>query len=199
MEVLLIGEAKMKIVLTAEETKKYGLDVPDPSKDTHRTRRAFWNVLDDARKQVKFDPWGDKVLVQFYPMKSGGCEIFVTKLGILSQTSAKLVSDSDRITLLSKKRCFYAFSSPENLHRAAKAIKNHPSGVVPKGDLYFLDNVGYVLAIEEYGRGEEFSEFAPIMEFGKRLPEIMATYIAEHGTLQISDTAVETASSQEYI
>ena len=102
MEVLLIGEAKMKIVLTSEEAKGYRLDLSDPAKDTQRSRRALWSVLDDARKSVSFDPSGDKVLVQLYPMKSGGCEIFVTKLGILSEASARLVSDSDRVTLLSK-------------------------------------------------------------------------------------------------
>ncbi len=187
----------MKIVLTKAETKKYRLDIPDPTADTQRARRAFWNVLDDARKTVSFDPSDDKVLVQFYPMKSGGCEIFVTKLGILSQASARLVSDSDRITLLSKRCGFYAFAREEDMRRAVRTIKNHPSGVIPKGDLYFLENIGYVLMIEEYGRGDEQAEFPSVLEFGKRLPADISCYISEHGTLKISENAIDVISASD--
>lgn len=187
----------MKIVLTSEEAKGYRLDLSDPAKDTQRSRRALWSVLDDARKSVSFDPSGDKVLVQLYPMKSGGCEIFVTKLGILSEASARLVSDSDRVTLLSKGYGFYAFSTSEDLYRAVLTIKNHPSGIIPKGDLYFLDNVGYVLKIEEYGRGREGIEFMSILEFGKRLPSELSSYITEHGTLLASSNAIETISASD--
>ena len=197
MEVLLIGEAKMKIVLTAEETKKYALDIPEPSKEAHKARRAFWNVLDEARRRARFDPAGDKVLVQFYPMESGGCEIFVTKLGILSPSTAKLVSESDRVTLLSKSRAFYAFSTADDAIGAAVAIKNHPSGVIPKGDLYFLSGIGYVIAIEEFGKGDEQCEFASLIEYGRRLSSELASYISEHGVLLIKETAIKEISAKK--
>ena len=187
----------MKIILTKEEAREYSLDLGDTVKDTQRSRRILWRVLDDARKSVSFDPSGDKVLVQLYPMKEGGCEIFVTKLGILSEASARLVSDSDRITLLSKSLGFYLFASAEDLHRAARAIKNHPSGIIPKGDLYYVDNVGYVLMIEEYVRGRDGAEFMSILEFGKKLSAELASYISEHGNLLFADNALDMISASE--
>lgn len=176
----MIGEAKLKIVLTEEEIKKYRLDVSEPCKDTAKTRRGLWNILEAAREKVSFDPSGDKVLIQLYPTKGGGCEIFVTKLGILSPSSAKLVSGSDRITLLTKRKSFYLFESGESLLAAVRAIKNHPSGVMPRGDIFLSDSGRLILSVEEYGRGDDLPEFPSLIEFGERLSPDMAYYVTEH-------------------
>ena len=180
MEVLLIGEAKLKIILTEEEVKKYRLEITEPCKDTARTRRVLWNILETARGRVSFDPSGDKVLIQLYPTGEGGCEMFVTKLGILSPSSAKLVSGSDRITLLTKRRALYLFERAEDLLYAARAIKNHPSAVLPRGDIFISESGTVVLSVEEYGRGDDISEFSCLMELGERLPADMLHYVTEH-------------------
>ncbi len=81
MELILISESKLKIMLTEEDMHLYGItcDVPDSSSVT--SRKAFWNMLDEAKVQTGFDPAGCKLFVQMYPSKSGGCELFVTRLG----------------------------------------------------------------------------------------------------------------------
>ena len=43
------------------------------------TRSAFWRILDRAKKQTGFDAARDRVLIQVFPRKSGGCEMYVTK------------------------------------------------------------------------------------------------------------------------
>lgn len=190
MEVLLIGEAKLKIVLTEDEVKKYKLDITEPMRDTARCRRGLWNILEAARGKVSFDPTGDKVLIQLYPTK-GGCEMFVTKLGILSPASAKLVSGSDRITLLYKRKRFYLFEGADSLLSAVRAIKKHPSEVLPRGDLYISGSGAYYLSVEEYGKHEGIPEFPSLTEFGDPLSSDMAYYVEEHFNRVTDGDAIE--------
>lgn len=81
MELILINSSKLKIMLTGDEMKKYELDTDTIDYDTTATRKAFWSILDDARSETGFDAASDRVFIQLYPSKKGGCEMYVTKLG----------------------------------------------------------------------------------------------------------------------
>jgi hypothetical protein len=131
--------------------------------------------------------------VQFYPTAEGGCEVFVTKLGILSGASAKIVSRSDKLALLSRERLLYSFDGKEPLILAAKAVINRCK-LPPKSDLYLLSEDKYFLHVEEHGKGGESSEFPSILEFGRSIPTDFMTYLREHGTLLIKDSALERIS-----
>ena len=194
MEFLLIGDSKIKIVLSREEAEQHGLDKGTPDVSGPSARRSFWRILEQAKSEVGFDPAGDKVLIQLYPIKSGGCEIFVTKLGILSESSARLVSKSDRIAMLSKKSSLYVFDSPEDLISATKAIKSRAGGFVPIADV-FCDEEKYYLSIEEYGKGGEPVEFPCILEFSSVLTADLSIYICEHTDRLTDGDAIERFSS----
>lgn len=176
---MLIGESKLKIVASEEEMKEYKLDSTGSEQGGQGLRRAFWRVLDKAKSEVGFDPAGDKVLIQFYPVKSGGCEIFVTKLGILPESSARLVSRSNKIEVLSRRRGFYAFDSLDDLRTLCRTIKRISKECVPASDVY-LDGGRYFLSVEEYGKGGETVEFPCILEFAKGLTADFSLYISEH-------------------
>ena len=179
MEFLLIGESKIKIVLSSEETKDQGLDTTSADVSGPVARRIFWRILDMAKAEVGFDPKGDKVLIQLYPLASGGCELFVTKLGILSESSARLVSKSDRIAMLSKSRSLYSFDDLNDIIGASRAVKSITGELSPKSDVY-VDGEKYYLSIEEYGKGGEPVEFPCILEFGMGLTAELSSYIYEH-------------------
>ncbi len=189
MEFLLIGESKLKIVMNKEEMKKHKLD-GDSEGLSGGFRRAFWRVLDLAKEEVGFDPAGDKILIQFYPTKSLGCEIFVTKLGILPESSARLVCRSDKVSMLQKKSSLYAFSDAISLVGALRAVAN-ASAEPPRSDIYDGGELGYFLSIEEYSKGAESGEFVQISEFGKSLGEDFLIYIGEHCTRLTAGDAVE--------
>lgn len=179
MEFLLIGESKIKIVLSSEEAKDQGLDTTSADVSGPVARRIFWRILDMAKAEVGFDPKGDKVLIQLYPLASGGCELFVTKLGILSESSARLVSKSDRIAMLSKSRSLYSFDDLNDIIGASRAVKSITGELSPKSDVY-VDGEKYYLSIEEYGKGGEPVEFPCILEFGMGLTAEFSSYIYEH-------------------
>lgn len=194
MEFLLIGESKIKIVLSREEAEQYRLDTASPDVSEPGSRRSLWRILEQAQAEVGFNPAGDKVLIQLYPLKSGGCELFVTKLGILSESSARLVSRSDRIAMLSKKRTLYAFDSLEDIIGAAKAVKAVTNDLSPKSDVY-TENDKYYLAIEEYGKGGEPIEFPCILEFGTGLTAELSNYISEHADRLTDGDGIDRFSS----
>ena len=80
MELILISESKLKVMLDAEDMKRYELSCETIEHEDPHARRAFWNILDEAKSRTGFDPAGKKVFVQVYPSRAGGCEMFVTKL-----------------------------------------------------------------------------------------------------------------------
>ena len=179
MEFLRIGEAKLKIVMTESDMESYGVKMDGEICD-RAARRSIWGILDVAKNEVGFDPDGDKVLIQFYPQKGTGCEVFVTKLGILPDSSARLVSKSDRITLLSKRRTYYRFDSSHSLALAARAIISSAGEACVESDVFDGGDSGFFLSIDEYGKGGEPTEFPQISEFGERLTAECGAYISEH-------------------
>lgn len=81
VELILINTSKLKIMLTPDDMKKYSLDIDKMNYDNTETRRVFWNILDTAKHETGFDAASDRVCIQVYPSKGGGCEMYVTKLG----------------------------------------------------------------------------------------------------------------------
>lgn len=195
MEFLLIGQSKIKIVMSEAELKKYKLDKECGDLESPISRRAFWRVLEAAREEVGFDPAGDKVLIQFYPTKSSGCEIFITKLGLLSESSAELVSRSERVSMLSKRESFYVFESISELISASKAVKRSLGEFLPAADVYLAPSGRYFLRVEEYGRGGEHSEFPSIAEFGSLVSADFHAYLEEHCSPLAVGDGIEVFSS----
>ena len=93
----MVGESKIKIVLSEEERQSYSLDTSAPDISGPSARRSFWSILDMAKREVGFDPAGDKVLIQLYPIKNGGCEIFVTKSALIEPITKKARIDEDSL------------------------------------------------------------------------------------------------------
>lgn len=190
LEFLLIGDSKLKIVLTSEEMIKYKLDKSPIEINGAGVRRSFWQVLDAAKCQVGFDPDGDKILIQLYPLKDGGCEIFVTKLGILPETSARLVAKSKKVSLLSKKQSIYSFDYVDDLINASRAIMHTAGDISIVADAYYGED-RYFLIIDEYGKSGEALEFPCILEFGRALTADFYAFISENCSLLAKERAIE--------
>lgn len=191
MEVLRISDSKVKIMLSYTDIAKFRLQDSDLNYDDPKTRRKVFDVLDYVKKHHGFDYEGDKILIQFYPSKDGGAELFVTKLGILPPASAKTISKSGKITLLNAKRSIYAFDSFRDLLSAAKAIKHIKE--IKSSELLLSENGNYYLEIFERGeeKGSVILEFAPLLEFGALISREKYTYIIEHSECLTGGNAVE--------
>ncbi len=81
MELILISDTKLKVMLSPDDMRRFDITCEDLDSTDIASRRAFWSILDEARSKTGFDPSGHKIFVQMYPSRSGGCELFVTRLG----------------------------------------------------------------------------------------------------------------------
>lgn len=84
MEIIMISESKIKVMLTCDDLRSFELEVCELDYANTETKRMFWDILSRAKHSVGFDTDGHRVLVQLYPSRCGGCEMFVTRLNCLS-------------------------------------------------------------------------------------------------------------------
>ena len=188
MKFLLVSDSKLKITITKKEMNEYSIDPETVDHFNSASRRGFWRVLELARSRVGFDVSGDKVLIQFYPINAGECEVFVTKLGILSPRNANLVSRSEKVNTLERRCNYYAFDSREDLATVAREIL----ALAPaESSLYSLPDGRLVLSILEYKTGGEYAEFPIFAEYSRHLSADFEGYLLEHSEVLIEDNAVE--------
>ena len=177
MEFLIISENKMKIMLSSEEVVQYGIEAEKSDYRDPAVRKAFWKILDRARDECGFKVTGDKLLIQYYPSKSGS-EIFVTKLGKLSLGVERSISGADSIAMLSSRNMIYRFENFEDLSRLAREINRLASDAA--ADVYFSEDGCYYLFFEERSDFRSLSPFSIVSEFADEIPQTMEIYIKEH-------------------
>lgn len=177
MDFLTINENKLKIMLTADEVKEYGIENEKTDYRNPDTRKAFWKILDRASEECGFKVRGDKLLIQYYPSK-GGAEIFVTRLGKISLGIERNIASADSITMLSSKNMIYRFESLDALSRMCREMARNPRNT--SADLYYAEDGSYYLFFEERSDGGSLSPFSVISEFADEVPQNMESYIKEH-------------------
>ena len=175
MEYLVINDSKLKIIMTSEDTRRYGLNTLGADYDSPEARRRFWRVLDDAAGAVGFSSKGDKVLIQYYPSRDGGCEIFVTKLGALHPSASRAVARSENVTTISLLPDIFRFDSAEELLHALRLISSR--GDI-SAEIRRADKGTYLLLVEE----KELDEGARaiLSEFASSVARDLLSYAREH-------------------
>ena len=214
MELIRIGDSKLKITLTSDDMTQYDLDCDTMDYDNTETRRAFWDILDHAKHITGFDAAGDRVFVQLYPSKKGGCEMYVTKLGMVcaekregERTRAPMSRPSHEVRP-SVAPCSrpqeggerdrmgaYRFEGLDSLLRvcrqlAARGSDAHSSAYRDERNCFFL-----LLRERANAFGVPCGEYSFIAEFGTpENAETVRLYISEHGAPICEGDAVATLS-----
>ena len=194
MDVLKISNTKVKIMLSEDDIKKYALDIAEVDYNDTKTRGKVWKILDFIKKNHGFNFDGSKLLIQFYPSRDGGAELFVTKLSSLSKGNERFMSKSENVTMLDSKRTMYNFVNFTDLIQASKIINGAKS--IKESELFYSDSEGYYLEITERGatRLGQICEFAILLEFATRTPDERIPYITEHCKKLTDGEAVEQLS-----
>ncbi len=190
MEFFTVGTSKMKIVLSKEEAEARGISA-DSAGDEPEKRRSFRRILEEAKEKAGFDVAREKVLIQIYPTSSGGMELFITKLGILSKEATGIISRSERAKVPSTRRVYYMFPSFEDLIGAVKCI---PEGAAEDSTAYLLDGGGYCLSFCEKENEKGLCAISRLLEFGKKLNTGPLFSLEEHATPLAVGDAVERLS-----
>lgn len=80
MELIVINSRKLKIMMTSEDMAEYELKCENIDYDNAKTRRAFRCIFERVKQKTGFDASSERVFVQLFPSKGGGCEMYITKL-----------------------------------------------------------------------------------------------------------------------
>lgn len=82
MELIVINENKLKIMMSELDMKNYGLDENEFHCSVINTREILDRILHNSPIRTGFENISidDKILIQLYPDKYGGCELYVTKI-----------------------------------------------------------------------------------------------------------------------
>ena len=123
MELIVIDESRIKLMLTAEDMASYRI-----SAEKSGTREALKGILRDAREKYGYCGMGIKgrIYVEMYPSRTGGCELFVTKLAE-RENGTNMKTGNEGILAEYRKyifrgRVIYSFEAMTHLLRACLGL-----------------------------------------------------------------------------
>jgi negative regulator of genetic competence, sporulation and motility len=198
MEFILINENKIKVMLSASDLEDFEIEAKDLDYANTDTKRMFWDVLSRAKHSTGFDTDGQRVLVQLYPSRHGGCEMFVTEIGLLDKDNDHFEKDSAKEPILSEKitvkakgekskaakKALLAYGF-ENLELLIAVCRNLGAlGYSGESSAYVGENERFYLFISENEPREYFQldKYSFINEFGAfENKDSTRLYLSEHG------------------
>lgn len=176
MEHILISPGKLKLMLTKRDLDKYELDDVTLYGEDNFKRKAFRELLADVKRDVGFDAAEDKVLIQLYPSKDGGAEVYITRLGLRRFDVSEKKTNS-----------VYAFLTMSEL--ISGCAKLHGAGKTTKSSAWEGDGYYYLITEEESCGRESVGGLSEICH-EYRSP-LMAAYVREHFHCFCETSAVE--------
>ena len=186
MEYIPITDSKLKIICEEEDLALYGLSADSLEYGDEAGRHFIEDILDKAQKKLGFESKHHRILVQIFPSIDGGCEIFISRLGLLAEENS-----------LCQKLFF--FDKLDFLLEVCKRLALINSEL--KSDAFYLDGKGYYLIIEmntdlleEYGLFS-LDEYSFILEFGTSEDiQERAPYLYEYAKQICKGNAIKTLS-----
>ena len=208
MELIVIGENKLKIMMSQGDMERFGLDENEFYLSVTDTRKILDKILQNCPVKTGFETIlpSDKILIQLYPEKDGGCELFVTKIELDSECDSKeedifmpplnderfLLPGTTKKNAESKKiHLTYSFEELDFLIAACKEL--HKRGFFGKSSFYKGEEGKYFLFISAV---KEENEKSPPVSFISEFGELENTdrtslYLAEYGECIMEKDAVE--------
>lgn len=176
MELILISNSKLKIMLSAEDMKMYNIECDGET----ALRRGFKPVLERAHNDCGFDIESGRLLVQVFPSREGGCEMFVTRVAFSGTNDEKRANDAS----------VCIFETVQSLTSLCRVLNSRGFG--ENSSAYALNEGVFALILPEFDRDERLPlRAAVIEEFGYRRDcENIEGYIKEHARPIFSDNAV---------
>ena len=195
MEWIRISKNKLKIMLSAEDARHYELDCEAADLGELVTRTAFHEILSDVKMQTDFDASEDKIYIQMYPSKGGGCELFVTKMGLLlsdeeKEISPQTVREKGRFCLpprTATQRRAFCFDTLDGVLAVCRRLGKAPR--VKESELFRDEQARWWLLTAAQGA----EKLGFIREYAREVrADLARLYLAEHGTPVCEKNAVQT-------
>ena len=169
MEVLHITDKKLKLTLSAEEAARHRLD-GKRLEELGDVRALLSSILSGVENVSSF--LTGRVLVQAYPMRDGGCELFVTRLPSVRRERQEERETASRKTTPNPLPSLWRFSSREDLLAALAVFPEQKNGA-----LYCVAEDTFVLVSSE---SPDRARLNPLLEFASPLPISALDLLSEH-------------------
>ena len=195
MEWIKISANKLKIMLTAEDARHYDLDCNTSGSSDMATRAAFREILSDVCRETGFDTRQEETYIQMYPSKEGGCELFITKMGLLFtgdrewKATKKEHLRSARIRLSCRDQAFLFEEMNAMLLGCRSLLRN----TLVADSRAFRDDSSHFWLILTPQEDHEDGQFGILSDFGREVPfEAASTFLREHGKTLCDSGAIQT-------
>ena len=199
MELILISESKLKIMLTADDMESNGISEELLTYGEKDVRKIFEGILEQAKQKTGFDSSTGRLVIQVYPSKDGGCEVyFIRKPEGEKYTGAK---EKTPVQRKKKEYCVYLFDGISDAVAVCTLLKK--CGYTNESALYTDKRKNgerryYLVLQEEIPANDRSRKRKSIAksdlaaEYGTRFggKEAML-YIAEHTEPLLTSNAVE--------
>lgn len=178
MELILINENKLKIMMSENDMREFGLDENEFYLSISNARAILSKILMKSNMHTGFENLTpeEKILIQLYPETHGGCELYITKIAIcdasydeeeifMPQGDEKylLPRSSKNTTEYKKTPLTYSFAKFDYVIAACKELKKQNfSG---ESSLCHLNDEKYLLFIRQEKDADEQINF--LSEFGQ--------------------------------
>ncbi len=192
MEVIRINERKMKIMLTATDMCHFELDSGSLGEGDPSTHRAFRRLLEELHRQTGFDADDQRVSVQFFPSREGGCEMFISRATNDAATSSGLLPGgySGGKSIFCRE-CAFRIATLDDLMALCHRLYRKKSITESRA---FRDKEGYYLQLRiltptPFSLPSELyflSEYGSLEDSSR-----LGIYISEHGSVIASEHAIE--------
>lgn len=205
MEYVVINESKLKVILDSYELQNKNLDAQDLDYADPYAKKLFGDILCYAKDNFGFDTTGHRVLLQLYPSKDGGCELFITKLGKLQKDGEcdeqnqdeKKKKEQSRQKKRKNEKAF-RFERLPDLLKVCKRL--YESECECSGSVFVdRDGVWFLLLSFDDPLYDDIYDVLPIndlsfiFEYGvPENPTALSMYLGEHAKQISSQSAIET-------
>ena len=205
MEIIMISENKLKLMLTRQELEEFDLEAEELDYSKTETKRMFWDILNRLKRNVGFQTDGYRVLVQIFPSRDGGCEMFITKIADLcyhptQDNDANSSEESEPLLHYKPSHHMGGKGSPgtfgfEQLEWLITVCRRLIGiGYAGKSSAYISDDRRFYLFLEGLDPTGflPLDEYSFIAEYGSsENVEALQDFLCEHGQLLCERDAVE--------
>lgn len=197
MEYIIINDSKLKVILDKEDFDTLDISVEELDYTNPDAKSAFENIFEHAKEELGFDTSGYRILLQLFPSKDGGCELFITKLGKLSsqkEEELRAFKQPKKETDSIKKA--YSFDSLSSLLSVCKILSSNKNA--PESSAFFDKDGKWYLLLSIDGDFDEdelriISDLTFITEYGSREnANSLSLYLGEYGKEICEKNAIET-------
>lgn len=199
MEYIMINESKLKVICEECDLEPYGISADSLEYGDASSRKFIEDLLEEAKARLGFETAKHRVLIQLFPDSDGGCEIFISRLGMLEKrthTQKKQEEAQKKAKPESIKKLFFF----ERLDFMLEACKRLSFIDGCKSSIAFYDEGhGYYLcfdaftddSLEEYGL-PTLDEYSFLLEYGtSESPKARLPYLYEYAKIIRSKNAIE--------